>query len=266
MSTTELFQRQPENELDPVTGAAVVGFGYGLRDVSTGAPLPPGDPSLPQRGVHVVDMIALDQYPHAMRDPSFDPGHVLALVPDHGQGGAVGVWNEARQIQVGWLPGTAATIVNETLARGWSQHAVSLWAQRTPDNARTGLRIAVSTDILPIGGHPGAPPPASAAPPPAETWAPTAPPADVRRGKGAVVAVIAVILAIVIVAALWFVFVRDGGEPEPTTTTREQTTTTREVTTRPTTSRRLPRRPLRPRSHRPLRPQNQPCRLEPCAR
>ncbi|MCC7075799.1 MAG: hypothetical protein IT198_01610 [Acidimicrobiia bacterium] len=247
MSRIELFQLQPQNEVDPDTGAEVVGFGYGLRDATTGAPLPAGDPSLAPQGIQVFDLIALDRYPYAAQDPSFDPGRVLALVPDHNQGGAVGVWDETRHVQVGWLPGTAATVVNEALAQGWSQHAVALWAQRTPDDVRTGLRIAVSTDLLPIGGPvatPSAPvaavaaavpEPAPAATPPApDAWTPTTAPPEVKRGKGAVWAVLAVILAVVIAAAVYFAFFRGGNEPEPTTTTEERTTTSIATTAPPT--------------------------------
>lgn len=238
MSTTELFQRQPDNEIDESTGTPVVGFGFGLRDAATRAPLPEGDPSLVQRGVQVVDLIALDQFPYAMADPSFDPGQTLELVPDHNQGGAVGVWDRTRQVQVGWLPGLAATDVNESLAQGRSQHAVSLWARRTADNRRTGLRVAISTEVLPIEGHIPSPHAAEAQPPPPftqttpqEEWSPVEQAGEAPQARGILWALVGVLLAVVIVVALWFAFFRGGGESEPPTTTPIESTTTREETT-----------------------------------
>jgi HIRAN domain-containing protein len=115
------------------------GAGYRLRDAATGDRVEWEDPRL-----LVVPVAGVSFRPEAVRDGSFDPGRRLALVPEPDNEfdpEALGIWNEERTLQAGYVPReTAATLEGTELA-------VSLW------RAGEGLRVL----IVPAGSWVGRP-------------------------------------------------------------------------------------------------------------
>lgn len=82
----------------------------------------------------VVAAAGVSFRPEALDDPSFDPGRRLALVPEpenEHDPNAVGIWNEERTLQVGYVPR------DDTSRLAGDQQAVSLW--RTDG----GLRVLI---------------------------------------------------------------------------------------------------------------------------
>jgi hypothetical protein len=94
--------------------------------------------------IRVVPVAGVSFRPEAVADPSFDPGCRLALVPEpenEHDPHAVGVWNEERSLQAGYVPREVAAEL------GAGELAVSLW------RAGEGLRIL----IVPAGTWVGRP-------------------------------------------------------------------------------------------------------------
>jgi HIRAN domain len=115
------------------------GAGYRLRDAATGEPVPWEDPR-----VRVVPVAGVSFRPGAVEDASFDPGRRLALVPEpenEHDPNAVGVWNEERSLQAGYVPREVAPEVEG------DEQAVSLW------RVEGGLRVL----IVPATAWVGAP-------------------------------------------------------------------------------------------------------------
>lgn len=82
--------------------------------------------------------------PEAVADASFDPGARLALVPEpdnEHDPNAIGIWNEQRTLQAGYVPRELATELDG------SELAVSLW------RLGEGLRVLV----VPSGSWVGRP-------------------------------------------------------------------------------------------------------------
>src|SRR6267378_2769310 len=78
------------------------GAGYHLRDAATGDRVEWEDPR-----VLVVPVAGVSFRPEAVKDPSFDPGRRLALVPEpenEHDPGAVAIWNDERTLQIGYVP------------------------------------------------------------------------------------------------------------------------------------------------------------------
>jgi HIRAN domain len=100
-----------------------------MRDAATGEPVRWEDPR-----VRVVPAAGVSYRPEALPDPSFDPGRRLALVaePDNEHDpNAIGIWNEERTLQVGYVPReTAAELSGD-------EQAVSLW------RVEAGLRVLI---------------------------------------------------------------------------------------------------------------------------
>jgi hypothetical protein len=72
--------------------------------------------------------------PGKVDDASFDPGRRLALVPEpdnEHDPNAVGIWNEERSLQAGYVPRDVASEL------GGDEQAVSLW------RVEGGLRVLV---------------------------------------------------------------------------------------------------------------------------
>ena len=103
--------------------------GYRLRDAASGEPVRWEDPR-----IGVVPVAGVSYRAEALLDPSFDPGRRLALVPEpdnEHDPNAVGIWNEERALQLGYVP-------RETAAElGGDEQAVSLW------RVEGGLRVLV---------------------------------------------------------------------------------------------------------------------------
>jgi len=103
--------------------------GFHLRDAATGAPVRWEDPR-----IRVVPVAGVSYRAEALPDPSFDRGSRLALVPEpenEHDPNAVGIWNEGRTLQLGYVPReVAAELAGE-------EQAVSLW------RVEGGLRVLI---------------------------------------------------------------------------------------------------------------------------
>jgi hypothetical protein len=103
--------------------------GYYLRDASTGEPVRWEDPRL-----RVVAVAGVSFRPGAVEEASFDPGRRLALVAEpenEHDPNAVGIWNEERSLQAGYVPREVAAEL------GGDEQAVSLW------RVEGGLRVLI---------------------------------------------------------------------------------------------------------------------------
>ena len=115
------------------------GAGYRMRDAATGEPVPWED-----ERVLVVPVAGVSFRPDTVDDASFDPGRRLALVPEpdnEHDPNAVGIWNEGRSVQAGYVPREVAPEL-----RG-DEQAVSLW------RVEGGLRVL----IVPVDAWVGTP-------------------------------------------------------------------------------------------------------------
>jgi hypothetical protein len=104
--------------------------GYYLRDAATGKPVRWED-----ERIRVVPAAGVSYRPEALPDPSFDPGRRLALVPEpenEHDPNAVGIWNEGRTLQVGYVPREVAPEL------AGDEQAVSLW------RVEGGLRVLIA--------------------------------------------------------------------------------------------------------------------------
>jgi hypothetical protein len=82
--------------------------------------------------IRVVPVAGVSYRIEALDDPSFAPGLRLALVPEpdnEHDPNAVGIWNEARTLQLGYVPAAVAP------ALSGRELAVSLW------RVEGGLRV-----------------------------------------------------------------------------------------------------------------------------
>ena len=103
--------------------------GYYMRDAATGEPVRWEDPR-----VLVLPVAGVSYRAEALPDASFDPGRRLALVPEpenEHDPHAVGIWNEERTLQVGYVPREAAVQLTG------DEQAVSLW------RVEGGLRVLI---------------------------------------------------------------------------------------------------------------------------
>ena len=94
--------------------------------------------------LRVVPVAGVSFRPEAVADASFDPGARLALVPEpenEHDPHAVGIWNEPRTLQAGYVPRAIAAEL------GGDELAVALW------RFGEGLRVL----IVPAGSWVGRP-------------------------------------------------------------------------------------------------------------
>jgi hypothetical protein len=116
------------------------GAGYHLRDAASGERVDWEDPRL-----RVVAVAGVSFRSEAVADSSCDPGARLALVPEpqnEHDPNAIGIWNEARTLQAGYVPReTAPELSGDELA-------VSLWRA-----GADGLRVL----LVPAGSWVGRP-------------------------------------------------------------------------------------------------------------
>jgi hypothetical protein len=104
--------------------------GYRLRDAATGEPVRWEDPR-----IRVVPVAGVSYRADALPDASFDPGRRLALVPEpenEHDPNAVGIWNEERTLQLGYVPREVAAEL------AGDEQAVSLW------RVEGGLRVLLA--------------------------------------------------------------------------------------------------------------------------
>ena len=104
--------------------------GVRLRDAATGEPVRWEDPR-----IRVVPVAGVSYRVEALEDSSFDPGRRLTLVPEpqnEHDPNAVGIWNEARTLQLGYVPAAVAPEL------AGDEQAVSLW------RVDGGLRVLIA--------------------------------------------------------------------------------------------------------------------------
>jgi len=115
------------------------GDGYRLRDAATGEQIRDDDPR-----IRILPVAGVSFRADAVADSSFDPGARLALVPEpenEHDPNAIGIWNDARSLQAGYVPREVAPELDGT------EIAVSLW------RFGEGLRVLV----VPAGSWVGRP-------------------------------------------------------------------------------------------------------------
>ena len=103
--------------------------GFYLRDAETGERVRWEDERL-----RVVPVAGVSFRPEALDDAGFEPGRRLALVPEpqnEHDPNAIGIWNEERTIQVGYVPREVAPEL------AGDEQAVSLW------RVDGGLRVLI---------------------------------------------------------------------------------------------------------------------------
>jgi hypothetical protein len=113
------------------------GDGYRLRDAATEELVrPDDDPRL-----RLIKVAGVSHRMDALQDDAFGPGHRLALVaePDNQHDpNAIGVWDDERRVQAGYVP---AEIARALRADDWQ--AVSLW-EFVEEGQRGGLRVLLA--------------------------------------------------------------------------------------------------------------------------
>jgi hypothetical protein len=103
--------------------------GYYLRDAASGEQVRWEDPRL-----RVLPVAGVTFRPGNVEDTSFDPGRRLALVPEpenEHDPNAIGIWNEQRTLQAGYVPRDVAPEV------AGDEQAISLW------RVEGGLRVLI---------------------------------------------------------------------------------------------------------------------------
>jgi hypothetical protein len=103
--------------------------GYYLRDAASGEQVRWEDPRL-----RVLPVAGVTFRPGNVEDTSFDPGRRLALVPEpenEHDPNAIGIWNEQRTLQVGYVPRDVAPEL------AGDEQAISLW------RVEGGLRVLI---------------------------------------------------------------------------------------------------------------------------
>ena len=112
------------------------GAGYRLRDAATEELVRDADPR-----VRVIPVAGVSYRLDALQDDGFAPGRRLALVAEpenEHDPHAIGIWDEARTVQAGYVPADAA---RELQADDWQ--AVSLW-EFLDEGRRGGLRVLLA--------------------------------------------------------------------------------------------------------------------------
>jgi hypothetical protein len=112
------------------------GDGFRLRDAATDELVRESDPR-----IHVIKVAGVSYRIDSLQEEAFAPGRPLALVPEpdnEHDPNAVGVWDEARTVQAGYVPADTA---RELDASKWQ--AVSL-REFFEDGQRAGLRVLLA--------------------------------------------------------------------------------------------------------------------------
>jgi hypothetical protein len=124
------------------------GSGFQLRD-GEGRALAWDDDTLAAEGVTIFGVAGVSYRLDAAQSDAFAPGRLLSLVPDpenEFDPNAIGVWDEQRREQVGFVPADRAVELGEWLRRG-DEVAVSLWEWRSEDR-RTALRVLLGPRLV----------------------------------------------------------------------------------------------------------------------
>jgi hypothetical protein len=112
------------------------GAGYRLRDAATEELVRESDPR-----IHVIAVAGVSYRLDSLQDDGFAPGRRLTLVAEpqnEHDPNAIGVWDEQRTVQAGYVP---AALARELRADEWQ--AVSLW-EFVEEGRRGGLRVLLA--------------------------------------------------------------------------------------------------------------------------
>jgi hypothetical protein len=112
------------------------GAGFRLRDAATGELVRGEDPR-----ISVIKVAGVSYRLDELQDDAFAPGRRLALVaePDNEHDpNAIGIWDEHRRLQVGYVPAETA---RDLEADDWQ--AVTVW-EFFEDGKRGGLRVLLA--------------------------------------------------------------------------------------------------------------------------
>ena len=117
--------------------------GYRLRDAATEEVVRYEDPR-----IHVIKVAGISYRLDAVQDDAFAPGKRLALVPEpdnEHDPNAIGVWDEERRLQAGYVPAETAAVLD---AEAWQ--AVSL-LEYFDEGRRAGLRVLLAPKSAWVG-------------------------------------------------------------------------------------------------------------------
>jgi hypothetical protein len=137
-----------EYATDTEPGERLDGSGFQLRD-GEGRALAWDDPALAAEGVSIFGVAGVSYRVESAQSDAFAPGSVLSLVRDpenEFDPNAIGVWDEERRDQVGYVPADRAVGVGNRLARE-QLAAVVLWEWRK-EGKRCALRALVGPAAL----------------------------------------------------------------------------------------------------------------------
>jgi hypothetical protein len=110
--------------------------GFRVRDAATEELVRESDPR-----IRVVRVAGVSYRMDALQNDAFVPGRRLALVPEpdnEHDPNAIGIWDEERRVQAGYVP---AEVARELNADDWQ--AVSVW-EFVEDGQRGGLRVLLA--------------------------------------------------------------------------------------------------------------------------
>jgi hypothetical protein len=119
------------------------GDGFRLRDAATGEIVREEDPR-----VRVIAVAGVSYRMDDVQDEAFMPGRPLALVPEpenEHDPHAIGIWDEARRVQAGYVPAEVAATLR---AEEWQ--AVSL-REFGDEGRRVGLRVLLAPSDAWVG-------------------------------------------------------------------------------------------------------------------
>jgi HIRAN domain len=119
------------------------GAGYRLRDAATEELVRESDPR-----IHVIAVAGVSYRLDSLQDDGFAPGRRLTLVAEpenEHDPNAIGVWDEQRTVQAGYVP---AALARELRADEWQ--AVVLW-EFVEEGRRGGLRVLLAPRAAWIG-------------------------------------------------------------------------------------------------------------------
>jgi hypothetical protein len=92
----------------------------------------------------VVKVAGVSFRSDALQSPTVAPLHRLAFVPEPSNPAdpcAVGVWDEARVVHIGYVPREEAVWLLAAIGRGETWHGVSTWEWWRDDGRRIGVRM-----------------------------------------------------------------------------------------------------------------------------
>jgi HIRAN domain len=119
------------------------GDGFRIRDAATEQVVRGDDPR-----IRVVPVAGVSYRIDAIQDDAFAPGRPLALVPEpdnEHDPNAIGIWDEARRLQAGYVPAETAA---ELDADDWQAVVLAAFAE---DDRRSGLRVLLAPRSAWIG-------------------------------------------------------------------------------------------------------------------